>query len=151
MFDDKVKTLGLVQGLPMSEKDYDSLKLFIEVSFSKVGEVVFMPNGYKTLALNFNVGEEYCCFSIYAGCLFIRRIEIPSDQRGNGFLKRFLPSLELLLPQVGLKSICFENVQNEDLADFLISERGYSKAYFNFPRPENEDDFSQPEVYKILK
>ena len=149
-FDDRLSLLNLKLDYDIGEEDYERLKSFIASYFSEFGEVVINPiSGYYNRSINFNVGDEYCCFTIDHDCLLIRRVYIPLDKRGKGYFSGFISPLELLLPQLGIKSVCFENVQNNRLCKFLLS-KGYSKAYFNYPIPSNEDELDLPEVYKLL-
>lgn len=149
-FDDKVKLLKLDKDFSLDKGNHDFLKSFLEDNFSKVGKIVYSHTGSFALqSIKFNVGNSYCCLNYMRGCLFIRKIEIPEEKRGNGFLREFLPRLEEFLSTLGFTSVCFENIQNGELLQFLLKS-GYSKAYFNFPIPENEDEFDMPEAYKIL-
>lgn len=150
-FDSRKELLDLDLSFRISEDSYYRLRSFVESYFSDFGKIT--PNrltSYNTLNINFNVDDEYCCFSLHHDCLLIRKVELPMDKRGRGYFGAFLESLELLLPRLGVKSICFENIQNPRLCKFLLNN-GYSKAYFNYPIPENEDDFDLPEAYKVLK
>lgn len=147
-FDDKLKLLNLDLEFRIDKEKYDSLKTFILESFKDIGYVYFYPS-LNCSAINFNVDDEYCCFSINHNCLFIRRIYIPSEKRGKGFLKEFLVSFEQFLPSVGLNCICFENLENEGLAKFLLN-RNYCKANFNYPKNDESDNLFLIDAYKNL-
>lgn len=149
-FDSKIELLRLDTSFNITKDNYEKLKSFIEKSFSEIGSFYDSPlSGYHNYSINFNVGDEYCCLTICHNCLFIRRVYLPKLKRGHGFFSKFLRSLEPLLLEIGITSICIENIQNDKLLKHLLS-KGYSIAYFNFPIPMNESDFSLPDVYKVL-
>lgn len=147
-FDNKLDVLKFNREYVISEEDYSNLQSFIRNSFVSLGEVRF-EGRYFNKTINFHVGYEYCCFTIYADCLFIRRIEIPSRRRGNGFFTEFMKNLENYLASIGIKKVCFENIQNPRLLSHLLNN-GYNKAYFNFPIPETDESFDMPDAYKFL-
>ncbi|MFQ9249522.1 MAG: hypothetical protein ACLR3R_19950 [Clostridium paraputrificum] len=150
-FDNKIDCLKLNVDFNITEDDYKKLKLFIEENFSEIGHFYDSPlSGYYNYSINFNIGDEYCCLTIYNNCLFIRRIYIPKSKRGRGFFNKFLTSLESMLPELGITAVCIENIQNDKLLKHLLS-KGYSIAYFNYPIPMSRLDFSLPDAYKILK
>lgn len=149
-FDNRSDCLHLDYDFRITEVNFDKLISFIKEHFLSIGEFCMSPlSGYYNYSINFNIDDEYCCFSVYNNCLTIRRIYIPDSKRHKGFFRDFLSSLELLLPELGITAICIDNIQNKELLDFLISKE-YIKAYFNYPKPMSPKDFSMPDAYKIL-
>lgn len=135
----------------LNEKGYNDLQSFIHLGLKEAGEIYPSPlASFKNLAINVDVGNEYSSFRLQNDCLLVRRIYLPVKSRGKGIFTKFLESLELFLPEIGVNKICFENIENEELLKFLI-KNNYCKAYFNNYYPEAEGDFDMPDAYKILK
>ena len=70
-FDNRSDCLELDYDFNITEDDYKKLKLFIEENFSEIGHFYDSPlSGYYNYSINFNIGDEYCCLTIYNNCLF---------------------------------------------------------------------------------
>ena len=150
-FDNKSLILDLDKNYRISIDSYNRLQEFIVSKFNCLGKVSLdILGSYNNSSIKFHVGDEYCIFGVNHNSLDIRRIYIPEDKRGNGFLKDLLECLEKELVNFGINSIVFEAVLNPDLFEYLNKE-GYSTAYFNNPKPNDELAFAIPDVYKILK